>query len=148
MLIGEFLLTQRSICIPEDGKKIYSINEGNFTKWDEPIQRAVQDFKHAPKPYSLRYVGSMVSDIHRTLLYGGIFMYPADNKSPKGKLRILYEGFPMAFIIEQAGGVASTGMFKGNIQGILEVLPEHIHDRCPIIMGCERDVSIVLDQYS
>lgn len=72
-------------------------------------------------------------------------MYPADKKSTKGKLRVLYEGFPMALITENAGGVASTGMYKGKIGRILEVTPEKIHDRCPIIMGCERDVSMVLD---
>jgi len=89
----------------------------------------------------------MVSDVHRTMLYGGVFLYPADKKSTKGKLRVLYEGFPMALITEQAGGLASTGMFKGSIQRILEVIPEHIHDRCPIIMGCERDVDRVLGVY-
>merc|ERR1711979_149091 len=93
------------------------------------------------------YVGSMVSDVHRTLLYGGIFLYPADKKSTKGKLRVLYEGFPMAMITEQAGGVASTGMFKGKVGRILEVMPEHIHDRCPIIMGCGRDVNEVVKAY-
>mmetsp|Transcript_84880 Transcript_84880/g.262771 ORF Transcript_84880/g.262771 Transcript_84880/m.262771 type:complete len:91 (+) Transcript_84880:2-274(+) len=90
----------------------------------------------------------MVSDVHRTLLYGGIFLYPADKKSKKGKLRVLYEGFPMAMITEQAGGLASTGMYKGKVQRILEVMPEHIHDRCPIIMGGERDVKQVLSAYS
>mmetsp|Transcript_70814 Transcript_70814/g.198397 ORF Transcript_70814/g.198397 Transcript_70814/m.198397 type:complete len:91 (+) Transcript_70814:1119-1391(+) len=89
----------------------------------------------------------MVSDVHRTILYGGIFLYPADKKSTKGKLRLLYEGLPMASIIEQAGGVASTGMFQGSVQRILDVVPEHIHDRCPIIMGCERDCSKVLALY-
>merc|ERR1712079_358728 len=97
--------------------------------------------------YSARYVGSMVSDVHRTLLYGGIFLYPADKKSKKGKLRVLYEGFPMAMITEQAGGMASTGEFLGKVGCILEVIPEHIHDRCPIIMGCGRDVSKVLALY-
>merc|ERR1711957_675510 len=100
------------------------------------------------KGYAGRYVGSMVSDVHRTLLYGGIFLYPADKKSTKGKLRVLYEGFPMAMITEEAGGVASTGMFKGKIQRILEVVPEHIHDRCPIIMGCARDVDAVIGLYN
>eukprot|EP00420_Gonyaulax_spinifera_P027978 CAMPEP_0197896776 /NCGR_PEP_ID=MMETSP1439-20131203/40774_1 /TAXON_ID=66791 /ORGANISM="Gonyaulax spinifera, Strain CCMP409" /LENGTH=93 /DNA_ID=CAMNT_0043517337 /DNA_START=1 /DNA_END=282 /DNA_ORIENTATION=- len=90
----------------------------------------------------------MVSDVHRTLLYGGVFLYPADKKSTKGKLRVLYEGFPMALVTEQAGGLASTGMFKGKVGRILEVMPEHIHDRCPIIMGCGRDVNKVLALYS
>merc|ERR1712139_683065 len=88
-----------------------------------------------------------VSDVHRTLLYGGIFLYPADKKSTKGKLRVLYEGFPMAMITEQSGGVANTGMFKGKLQRILEVVPESIHDRCPIIMGGARDVDKILVRY-
>jgi fructose-1,6-bisphosphatase I len=80
-----------------------------------PVQ--VDSFKtNLPSPYSARYVGSMVSDVHRTLLYGGIFLYPADRKSKKGKLRVLYEGFPMAKILEDAGGIASTGLFEGSIQ--------------------------------
>ena len=145
---GEFLITKPELLIPENGKKIYSINEGNFSKWDEPIQRAVTQFKDPSQGYSLRYVGSMVSDIHRTLLYGGIFMYPADKKSKKGKLRVLYEGFPMAFVIEHAGGVASTGFFQGEIQRILDLQPTSIHDRCPIVMGCRRDVDQVLACYN
>lgn len=85
----------------------------------------------------------MVSDVHRSLLYGGIFMYPADKKSTKGKLRVLYEGFPMALITESAGGTASTGLFEGKLGRILEVVPTGIHSRCPIIMGCNRDVENV-----
>merc|ERR1712146_606156 len=88
-----------------------------------------------------------VADIHRTLCYGGIFLYPADKKSTKGKLRMLYEGYPMALITEQAGGIASTGMFNGSVQRILDVTPNDIHDRCPIIMGCTRDVNKVLARY-
>ena len=132
---------------PEKNKTIYSVNEGNSVLWDAEIQAAVTAFKAPPKPYSARYVGSMVSDVHRTILYGGIFLYPADAKSTKGKLRILYEGFPMALITEQAGGVASTGLFNGKVRRILEIVPEHIHDRCPIIMGCARDCSMVLSRY-
>src|SRR3546814_7671125 len=90
----------------------------------------------------------MVADVHRTLLYGGIFMYPADKKTGKGKLRILYEGFPMSMIIEQAGGVASTGLFQGSIQRILDLTPSGIHDKCPVIVGCERDVNRVLACYA
>merc|ERR1712060_409357 len=130
---------------PKGGKKIFSCNEGNSKSWDQPIKDTVEECKATG--YAARYVGSMVSDVHRTLLYGGIFLYPADKKSTKGKLRVLYEGFPMAMITEQAGGVASTGMFKGKVQRILEVMPEHIHDRCPIIMGGSRDVDAVLKLY-
>merc|ERR1711972_945469 len=140
--IGEFIYVEK-MGIPQDGgKKIYSCNEGNLHSWDQPIRDFVKQSKNSG--YSARYVGSMVSDVHRTLLYGGIFLYPADKKSTKGKLRVLYEGFPMAMITEQAGGVASTGMFKGKVGRILEVMPEHIHDRCPIIMGCGRDVNEVI----
>ena len=144
--IGEFVYTG-AMSFPEKNKTIYSCNEGNATLWDPEMQSAVAAFKAPPKPYSARYVGSMVSDVHRTILYGGIFLYPADSKAKKGKLRVLYEGFPMALITEQAGGIASTGMFQGKVQRILEVVPEHIHDRCPIIMGCDRDCSKVLSLY-
>lgn len=93
--------------LPEDGgKKIFSCNEGNSGWWDPAIRDAVEQFKDKENPYAARYVGSMVADIHRTILYGGIYLYPADAKSPKGKLRLLYEGIPMAMIIEQAGGIA------------------------------------------
>mmetsp|Transcript_122750 Transcript_122750/g.343601 ORF Transcript_122750/g.343601 Transcript_122750/m.343601 type:complete len:443 (+) Transcript_122750:95-1423(+) len=144
--IGEFLYVEH-MKIPQDGgKKIYSCNEGNLHSWDQPIKDFVKDCKSSG--YAARYVGSMVSDVHRTLLYGGVFVYPADKKSKKGKLRVLYEGYPMAMITEQAGGMASTGMFLGKIGRILEVVPEHIHDRCPIIMGGERDVSKVLKLYA
>lgn len=140
--IGEFLFVS-TVKLPDDGgKQIYSCNEGNASSWDEPIKAYVKECKDSG--YSARYVGSMVSDVHRTLLYGGIFLYPADKKSKKGKLRVLYEGFPMAMITEQAGGVASTGMYQGKVGKILEVDPEHIHDRCPIIMGGARDVDKVL----
>lgn len=147
--IGEFVYVG-PLNFPAKSKTIYSINEGNYRLWDEQIQQAVELFKNPAegKPYSARYVGSMVSDVHRTILYGGIFMYPADSKSTKGKLRLLYEGLPMAMIIEQAGGVADTGMFNGKTGRIMDVVPEHIHDRCPIIMGCERDTSKVLSLYA
>lgn len=146
--IGEFVHTREKMLFPEDGgKKIYSANEGNSTHWDKPIQDAIEIFKSGEKPYSARYVGSMVADIHRTILYGGIYLYPADAKSPKGKLRLLYEGIPMALIIQQAGGIASTGMFEGKIQQVIDLVPNEIHAKCPIIMGGKRDVQIVYDQY-
>jgi len=141
--IGEFMFVEKMTLPEGGGKKIYSCNEGNSHSWDQPIKDYVKECKTSG--YAARYVGSMVSDVHRTLLYGGIFLYPADKKSKKGKLRVLYEGFPMAMITEQAGGIASTGMLNGKVQRILDVMPEHIHDRCPIIMGGERDVKRVLD---
>jgi fructose-1,6-bisphosphatase I len=138
--IGEFILTHRDIKIPEKPKTIYSINEGNSIYWHEPVRRFVEQVKNAqPKPYSARYVGSMVSDVHRTLLYGGIFMYPADKKSKNGKLRILYEGNPMSMICEQAGGLATTGR-----QRVLDVVPTSIHERTPIFLGCKRDVEQII----
>lgn len=146
--IGEFVHTRHKMVFPEDGgKRIYSANEGNAVHWDQPIKDAVEEFKSGEKAYAARYVGSMVADIHRTILYGGIYLYPADNKSPKGKLRLLYEGIPMAMIIEQAGGIASTGMFEGKIQNVIDLVPDQIHAKCPIIMGGKRDVQMVFDQY-
>ncbi|CAM9591586.1 unnamed protein product [Discosporangium mesarthrocarpum] len=145
--LGEFIHIESDVKIPTKPKTIYSCNEGNFASWDEEIKRAVTGMKTQPKPFAQRYVGSMVSDVHRTLLYGGLFLYPADKKSPKGKLRVLYEGFPMALIIEQAGGVASTGMFEGKLGRVLEIVPKGIHERCPIILGNEEFVARVLDEY-
>lgn len=146
--IGEFVLTRPNMKFPQDGgKRIYSCNEGNELHWDKPIQDAVKAFKTSAKPYTSRYVGSMVADIHRTILYGGVYLYPADKKSPKGKLRCLYEGIPMALIIEQAGGIASTGFFNGKIQRVLELVPDAIHCKCPIIMGGKRDLDVVYNQY-
>jgi len=146
--IGEFVHTRPNMRFPEDGgKTIYSANEGNSMHWDAPIQGAIQAFKTGKKPYSARYVGSMVADIHRTLLYGGIYLYPADNKNTEGKLRMLYEGIPMALIIEQAGGIASTGMYKGKIQSVMDLTPSGIHSKCPIIMGGPRDIGVVYEQY-
>jgi len=145
--VGEFVHFG-TMKFPEKSKTIYSCNEGNYTLWDEPIQKATEMFKAGPKPYSARYVGSMVSDVHRTILYGGVFYYPADKKATKGKLRVLYEGLPLALIVEQAGGIANTGMFKGKLGRVMEVMPEHIHDRCPIIMGCQRDVDKILALYN
>lgn len=138
--IGEFILTHPNIKIPEKPKTVYSINEGNSVHWHAPVTQFVRDVKNCkPKPYSLRYVGSMVSDVHRTILYGGIFMYPADKKSKNGKLRLLYEGNPMSMIIEQAGGVATTGTER-----VLDVVPTDIHQRVPIFLGCKRDVEKII----
>ena len=142
--IGEFVYTG-AMSFPEKNKTIYSCNEGNSLNWDDKIKDSVQWFKE--NKYAARYVGSMVSDVHRTILYGGIFVYPADKKSPKGKLRVLYEGFPMALIVESAGGVASTGMFNGSVQRMLDLVPTNIHERCPVILGSPRDVNKVLALY-
>eukprot|EP00274_Cyanoptyche_gloeocystis_P008307 CAMPEP_0196655450 /NCGR_PEP_ID=MMETSP1086-20130531/5191_1 /TAXON_ID=77921 /ORGANISM="Cyanoptyche gloeocystis , Strain SAG4.97" /LENGTH=439 /DNA_ID=CAMNT_0041987761 /DNA_START=42 /DNA_END=1361 /DNA_ORIENTATION=+ len=142
-LIGEFVLTHPNIRIPEKGS-IYSFNEGNSDNWDKALQTYVKDLKNpaSGKPYSLRYIGSMVGDIHRTLLYGGIFGYPADKKNPNGKLRLLYECAPMGFIMEQAGGLASTGTER-----ILHVKPEKVHQRLPTFLGSKLDVELLESYY-
>jgi fructose-1,6-bisphosphatase I len=142
--LGEFILTHPKIKIPESNP-IYSINEGNSVLWDKAITEYVLSKKQPPKgkkTYSLRYIGSMVADVHRTLLYGGIFMYPADSKSPEGKLRLMYECNPLGYVIECAGGKAITG--KGRI---LEIEPKDIHQRCPVIMGSIKDVEDVENLY-
>lgn len=145
--IGEFILTCPDIKLPDICKTIYSINDGNYVTWDKQMQQAIDNFKFNGKPYTSRYVGSMVADIHRTLLYGGIYLYPADVAKGNGKLRVLYECFPMAVIMEQAGGSASTGLFKGKITRVLDLVPSSIHEKCPIIIGCNRDVDMVMGYY-
>lgn len=143
--LGEFVLTHPDIKIPKRGK-IYSINEGNAGVWEEPITKYVHDKKfpaEGKKAYSLRYIGSMVADVHRTLLYGGIFLYPADKASPSGKLRVLYEVFPMAYIVERAGGKASNGHHR-----VLEITPKKIHERSGIILGSLEDVEDVEKLYA
>jgi len=138
--IGEFILTHPNIRIPDRGQ-IYSINEGNSLKWDAPVRDYVQLCKTGGedrKPYSLRYVGSMVADVHRTLLYGGIFMYPADSSAKNGKLRYLYEVAPISYIVEQAGGAATTGRERA-----LDITPTSIHQRVPIFLGSKLDVEDV-----
>jgi fructose-1,6-bisphosphatase I len=112
------------------------------------MQRAIDKFKFDEKPYTARYVGAMVADVHRTLLYGGVYLYPAHKTKGNGKLRILYEGFPMAFIMEKAGGMSNTGMFKGELKRILDIVPTSIHEKVPVICGCTRDVERVLKEYS
>ncbi|KAK7014863.1 fructose-1,6-bisphosphatase [Favolaschia claudopus] len=135
--LGEFILTHPDIKIPPRGK-IYSFNEGNSMYFHPPVINYLKSIKYptAPKtPYSARYIGSMVADVHRTLLYGGIFGYPDDKKSKSGKLRLLYEAFPMAFLTEQAGGIATTGTKR-----ILDIVPTGIHERCPVFLGSKEDV--------
>jgi fructose-1,6-bisphosphatase I len=133
--IGEFLLSHPNIQLP-DPPKYYSVNQGYEKYWTEGLKRYtqwLQGEEGAPRSLSLRYIGSMVADIHRTLLAGGVFYYPADNKDPKkphGKLRLLYEANPMAFVIEQAGGYGSTG--RGPIR---EIVPESLHQRVPLFLG-------------
>ena len=138
--IGEFLLSHENMRIPARGK-IYSVNEGNYRWWHDGMKRYVkylqEEDKATSRPYSGRYIGSLVGDIHRTLLYGGIFMYPGDSRNKDGKLRLMYEGNPMAFIIEQAGGKAINGERR-----ILDVQPGKLHQRTPLFIGSEEDVTI------
>jgi len=134
--LGEFILTHPNIKIPSRGK-IYSFNEGNSMFFHEPVVNYLKSIKYPAngKPYSARYIGSMVADVHRTFLYGGIFGYPDDKKSKSGKLRLLYEAFPMAYLTEQAGGIATTGRGR-----VLDVVPKDIHERCAIFLGSKEDV--------
>lgn len=136
--IGEFFLSAPNIRIPERGKS-YSVNEGNFTRWAPGVQKWNEWIKSEDPsvghPYGHRYVGSLVADAHRTLLKGGIFAYPADTKSKRGKLRLLYEAAPLGFVIEQAGGLAIDGERR-----ILDLHPTELHQRTPLILGSKHDV--------
>jgi fructose-1,6-bisphosphatase I len=137
--VGEFFLSHPDIRLPERGP-IYSINEGNESKWSDKVQSWVRWLKTPDKaggrPYSSRYIGTLVADFHRTLLKGGVFAYPADNKNPNGKLRLLYEAAPLAFVARAAGGTASTGQ-----QAILDVVPSELHQRVPLYIGSRLDVA-------
>jgi len=134
---GEFVLTHSDVKTPPK-KNIYSVNEGYCKFWSEPLKKYIDHIKN-PKTdkdvYSQRYVGSMVADVHRTILYGGIFMYPADSRAKDGKLRLLYEANPMAMIVEQAGGKATTGTGR-----IMDIQPTDIHQRCPVYLGSTKNI--------
>ncbi|XP_036454843.1 fructose-1,6-bisphosphatase isozyme 2 isoform X1 [Colossoma macropomum] len=135
--IGEFILTDRNVKIKKKGKT-YSLNEGYAKYFNSAVTEYIKHKKFpedGSAPYGARYVGSMVSDVHRTIAYGGIFLYPANEKSPKGKLRLLYECNPIAFLVEQAGGLATTGT-----QRILDIQPEALHQRVPFVVGSPDDV--------
>ena len=137
--VGEFLLSHENITVPEHGTT-YSINEGNAGRWTEGVKRWNQWVKEedaaSGRPYTHRYVGTLVADAHRTLLRGGVFAYPADVKSPGGKLRLLYEANPFAFLFEAAGGAASTGRER-----ILDIQPTELHQRVPLVLGSRGDVA-------
>ncbi len=141
--IGEFLLSHPKLVTPRVGK-YYSVNESNFARWSRGTQWAVRGF-HGDRPEEIkgknsRYIGSLVADFHRNLIAGGIFMYPADARNPKGKLRLLYEASPMAFIAEQAGGSATDG-----VRRILDLVPTDLHERTPLVIGSREDVGYVAD---
>lgn len=131
--IGEWCLSHPNISCPAKGK-IYSVNQGNTVKYHDGMKAylsyCMESNKEEGRPYGLRYIGSMVADVHRTLVKGGIFMYPADKSNPNGKLRLMYECNPMAFLMEAAGGMASTGRER-----ILDINPTELHQRAPIFIG-------------
>lgn len=137
--LGEFILTYPDLKLPLQ-HSIYSVNEGNSVFWESSIQQFISSLKQPQPdtgaPYSARYIGSMVADVHRTLLYGGLFSYPSDRKNKNGKLRLLYEAFPMAFLVEQAGGKAVND--RG--ERILDLVPDHIHDKTSIWLGSAYEV--------
>lgn len=139
--IGEFILSHDNMTIPQKSK-IYSINEGNYKYWHTGLKKYIKylqdEDKETGRPYTSRYIGSMVADIHRNLLYGGIFMYPADSRNPNGKLRLMYECNPMAMIVEAAGGRATDGKNR-----ILEIKPTSLHQRTPVFIGNKEDVLLV-----
>ena len=137
--IGEFCLSHPDMQCPDDGT-VYSLNEGNHARFPEGVKRYIKycqvEDSATGRPYSSRYIGSLVADFHRNLLAGGIFIYPSTAKSPQGKLRLLYECNPLAFIIEQAGGKASNGQDR-----ILELVPTSLHQRTPLFIGSSRMVT-------
>jgi fructose-1,6-bisphosphatase I len=139
--VGEFLLSHENIRIPSRGK-IYSMNEGNAALWSPEMQRYVRWLKASDpasgRPYSSRYIGSLVADVHRTLLYGGVYCYPGDTRNPDGKLRLMYENNPLAYLVEQAGGAAVNGR-----QRVLDIVPTSLHQRSPLYLGSSEDVRIV-----
>ena len=143
--LGSFILTQRDIQVPEDTQE-FSIDASNARHWQPPVQRYIDDClagENGPrgKNFNMRWVASMVADVHRILSRGGVFMYPLDAKNAKqgGKLRLLYEANPMSMIMEQAGGAASTGRER-----IMELKPEKLHQRVPVIMGSKNEVEQVV----
>lgn len=140
--VGEFFLSHPDIRIPEKSR-YFSVNEGNYQYWSENMRTYIAHLKEKDKesgrPYSARYIGSLVADFHRNLITGGIFLYPRDSKSPgkaSGKLRLLYEAAPLAFVVEQAGGRAITD----DGVNILDIDPEELHQRVPLIIGSRADV--------
>ena len=137
--IGEFLLSHPDIRCPTVGQ-YYSVNESHWNRWAPGMQRVVSAFKNGDQgridAKNARYIGSLVADLHRNLMAGGVFLYPADSGSPKGKLRLLYEAAPLAFVVEQAGGAAIDGE-----RDILDITPTELHQRTPLIIGSKQDVA-------
>ena len=145
---NEYLYTSE-INISDKIKKIYSVNESNCESWYPDIKEYVNQYKKVDTKYTQRYIGSMVADVHRTLLYGGMFGYPADKKNQNGKLRVIYECFPISTIIEAAGGASIIG--KLSKQRILDIKPTHIHEKTSVIMGTHEEINkyiTILDNLS
>jgi len=138
--IGSYYLSHPDITIPSTGK-IYSVNQGNFHTFPAGIKAYIswcqETDKSSSRPYSARYIGSLVADFHRNMLKGGIYMYPSTEKAPNGKLRLLYECNPIAFLTEQAGGKATDGY-----QRIMEIEPKELHQRVPFFVGSKEMVSL------
>ena len=134
--LGEFILAEENITLPAHGP-VYSVNEGNYWQWSESIREYIR-YVHRHEGYTARYSGALVGDFHRILLQGGVFLYPGTVKKPEGKLRLLYESAPLAFLVEQAKGRASTGF-----QDILDIVPDKLHARSPLIIGSTEDVQLV-----
>lgn len=141
--IGEFILSHPNIRTPDIGT-IYSINEGNYNSFEPGLKQYIKwvqrEDSDDKRPYTSRYIGSFVADFHRNLLKGGIYIYPANTKNPEGKLRLMYEANPMAFIVEQAGGIATDGY-----QRIMEKTPTALHQRTPVYIGSKQMVETVMD---
>ena len=142
--IGEFILTQTAMTIPADTKE-FAINMSNMRFWEQPVRRYVEEMVAGKtsirgKDFNMRWVASMVADVHRILTRGGVFMYPYDLKDPSkaGKLRLMYEANPMSFIVEQAGGASTTGRER-----ILDLKPTGLHQRVPVILGSKNEVELV-----
>ena len=143
--IGEFLLSHPNIRIPDTGRYL-SVNDSYEQIWDESVKGLMRRYRGldgARKAMSVRYVGSLVADFHRNLLGGGLFAYPANSRSPNGKLRLLYEANPLAFVVEQAGGAAFDGR-----QRVLDVLPTELHQRTPLYIGSKNDVETAVTMLS
>jgi fructose-1,6-bisphosphatase I len=141
--VGEFLLSHENLRMPARGT-IYSTNEGNYGRWSPQMQRYIRYLKEehpeSGRPYAARYVGSLVADVHRTILYGGVYCYPGDTRNPNGKLRLMYENKPLGYLVEQAGGAASDGT-----QRILDIQPTSLHQRSPLFIGSREEVRLVED---
>lgn len=137
--LGEYFLSHQDLRIPDDGK-IYSINEASARSFSEPILRYLDYCKE--NEHTARYIGSLVADFHRNLLKGGIYIYPSTDKNPQGKLRLMYECNALAFVVEQAGGKASTGT-----QRIMEIKPKTLHQRCPLYIGSQEMVDRACSYY-